>query len=112
MQNSTNGIFIWSGRKKLVKINKAGKDRFREGFGIEAEIGFKHKDAYINGVKKRIFELPPGEDLEEWAGRQFDERLKNAGIPFEIKGKDGSLVKTFKYENERWWLHHDYNGYH
>ena len=93
MQNSTNGIFIWSAERKLVKINKAGKDRFREGFGIEAEIGFKHKDAYINGVKKRIFELPPGEDLEEWAGRQFDERLKNAGIPFEIKWKDGIWLR-------------------
>ncbi|MEC8684585.1 MAG: PAS domain-containing protein, partial [SAR324 cluster bacterium] len=93
MQNSTNGIFIWSAERKLVKINKAGKDRFREGFGIEAEIGFKHKDAYINGVKKRIFELPPGEDLDEWAGRQFDERLKNAGIPFEIKWKDGIWLR-------------------
>ena len=31
--------------------------------------------------------------LNEWAGRQFDERLKNAGIPFEIKWKDGSWLR-------------------
>ena len=31
-------------QKKLVKINKAGKDRFKKGFGIEAEIGFNFKD--------------------------------------------------------------------
>ena len=22
------------------------------------------------------------------------------------------IKNLFKYENERWWLHHDYNGYH
>ncbi len=32
--------------------------------------------------------------MKEWAGRQFDERLKNAGIPFEIKGKDGSWLRS------------------
>ena len=81
MQNSTNGIFIWSAERKLVKINKAGKERFRKGFGFEAVIGLKHKDAYITGVKNKIFEVPPGEDIEEWAGRQFDERLKNVLLP-------------------------------
>ena len=93
MENSSNAIFIWSGERKLVKINEAGKKSFKDSFGKEAEIGLKHKDAYINGIKNNIFHPPPEEDSEEWAGRQFDERLKNAGIPFEILGKDGSWLR-------------------
>ena len=58
MANSSNSIFIWSVEKKLIKINEAGKKRFKEVFGFEAEIGLKHKDAYINGVNNNIFELP------------------------------------------------------
>ena len=44
MENSSNAIFIWSGERKLVKINEAGKKSFKDSFGKEAEIGLKHND--------------------------------------------------------------------
>ena len=97
---TTNAIFLWDKKHRLVMGNKIARD-IQKGFGFTLKPGIHRKDMLENVKKKNLIDIPEGMSFEEFYKQRDIIRKSNNNSVYEISFINGTswFVSDTKLED-------------